>query len=82
MKNGKVARKIKRLELLNILIEKLENVIDSINSSLEYYEDKLRELNKEDKDEYNIQCYQENIEEYTIELDEAKKLLAELEKMI
>ena len=82
MTNGKISRKIKRLELLGTILDVLENEIESHTSTLEDYKNQLIESNKEDSNPWDIEYIQQRIEEYTIILDEAKKLKTELEKTI
>ena len=48
MTNGKISRKIKRLELLGTMLDVLENEIESHSSTLEDYKNRLIESNKED----------------------------------
>lgn len=80
MKNNKITRKIKKLEMLNVLIENIQRIVEDSEETLEYYNERLSEAVKEES-EYEITRCQNTLEDYTIKLDEAKKLIAEIEKM-
>lgn len=85
MKNGKLTRKIKRLEFLQVAIDTIEAEVEYRNEWLKKSEKSLQEYNQNEeelKDEWEAKRIQSDIERYTMELDEGKKLLADLEKMI
>lgn len=81
MKDNKVTRKIKRLELLQNLIDSMEMIIENSKEVKRMHELKLTDYIENESEIWYIKNSQDKIEEYTIRLDEAKKLLAELEKM-
>lgn len=82
MKDNKVTRKIKRLELLQNLIDSMEMIIEDSEEVKRMHEQKLTDYIENESEIWYIENSQDKIEEYTIRLDEAKKLLAELEKMV
>lgn len=81
MKENKITRKIKRLELLQDLIESMQRTIDDLERRKGNSEQELVNYVKNETDEWRIEYTQNDIEDFTIRIDEAKKLFAELEKM-
>jgi hypothetical protein len=83
-KNDKIARKIKRLEILDRLMETLGDLEENKNSDLKYYTDRLKEeLAKEEGsiNDWTVEDCQRHIEEINITISEIEKLVTDLEKM-
>lgn len=74
MKDNKITRKIYRLEELESLIKSLLNQISYYESDIE----RRKEALKEHQDDTYIES---SLDELTQRIEEAKKLLAELEKL-
>lgn len=84
MKENKITRKIKRLEIINDLVNSLQETIQDIEIMKTTSEERIQEelqKNEEERDRWTLTWVQEQIESNQIKLDEARKLLAELEKM-
>lgn len=81
MKENKITRKIKRLELLQDLIESMQRTMEDLERRKENSEQELADHVKNEAENWQIEYTQKDIEEFTIRLDEAKKLFTELEKM-
>lgn len=82
MKNTKITRKKYRLEALESAVENVENYIEVIEKELKNTKEALADAsNDQSTDEWYIQNLQEKIENNTLRIEEAKKLLAEFEKM-
>lgn len=81
MKENKITRKIKRLELLQDLIESMQRTMEDLERRKENSEHELADHVKNEAENWQIEYTQKDIEEFTIRLDEAKKLFTELEKM-
>lgn len=83
MKDNKISRKIMKLELLQQCIICLDSQIKGFEEILQEKQERMKErLQQEEPPEnYEIIWIQEDIEKYTIQIDEGKKLRTELEKM-
>jgi hypothetical protein len=84
-KNDKIARKIKRLEILDRLMETLEDLEENKNCDLKYYTDLLKEeLSREEGsvNEWRVEDCQGHIEDINITISEIKKLVTDIEKML
>lgn len=83
MKDNKITRKIMRLEILEGLIKSIDDKIESFEYYLKNEQQRMNDkLQEEEPSEYDIRWIQDEIEKNTINLDEAKKLRADLEKMV
>lgn len=81
MKDNKITRKIKRLELLQDLIVNIQGTINYLEERKTEAEEELADNLQNEEEKWHIECAQSSLEEYTIRLDEARKIFAELEKM-
>lgn len=85
MKDNKITRKKYRLEVLERAINDIFDVIDDYESSLKYNTEELAEeldKPKEEQSEWTINSRRENVEQFTLKIEEAKKLITDLEKMV
>ncbi|RHP45279.1 hypothetical protein [Clostridium sp. AF32-12BH] len=85
MKDNKITRKKYRLEVLERALNSIYDAIEDYDNSLKYNtEDLTEELDKpeEEQREWTIKDRRENIEQFTLKIEEAKKLITDLEKMV
>ena len=75
MKDNKITRKKYRLEVL-------ERALNSIYDAIEDYESSLKYNTEEEQSEWTINSRRENVEQFTLKIEEAKKLITDLEKMV
>ena len=85
MKDNKITRKRYRLEVLESAVEKVYFTIEEYEASLDYHKERLsEELDKpeEERNSWRIDSYTDDLNKFTLKIEEAKKLIAELEKMV
>lgn len=80
MKNNRITRKIRRMELLEMITDELLSKIEELENDLKIKQQELKDT-IEEKEEYRIEWIQERIEDATIRIEETKKLVADIEKM-
>lgn len=85
MKDNKITRKKYRLEILERTINIVYGTLEEYEDSLKYSKKQLAEELDKPEDEQNtwrIDNSRDNINEYPIRIEEAKKLIADFEKMV
>lgn len=85
MKDNKITRKKYRLEVLERTINIVYGTLEEYEDSLKYSKEQLAEELDKPEDEQNtwrIDNSRDNINEYSIRIEEAKKLIADFEKMV
>lgn len=83
MKDNKITRKKYRLEVLERTINIVYGTLEEYEDSLKYSKEQLAEELDKPEDEQNtwrIDNSRDNINEYSIRIEEAKKLLQTLKK--
>lgn len=88
MKDNKITRKKYRLEVLEKVIDTIYDAIEEYENSLKYSKEQLaQELDnldnpEEEQNNWCINRYRNGIDEYSVKIEEAKKLITDIEKMV